>query len=196
MGIIEFERPIILATTSPARQKLVSDVGISFISESVNIDETPRKDEKVLGYVKRMALEKAAAVIPPSLDAVIVTVDTAIGHDDKIIGKPADEGHARRILKELSGCTHEVLSAIAVKDMLSGDLNVEATKTKVKFTMLSDRIIDWYISTSEWDGRAGAYAIQGKGLALIESVEGCFSNVIGISIPSLIRMLLRHQKNF
>ncbi len=189
MGIIDFKRPLVLATASEARRKLVADAGIAFIPDKVDIDESPLGGEEVSTYVSRLASAKAAAVVPPSLDAVIVAVDTAIGLDGEIIGKPRDEADAREILSRLSGRAHEVASAIAIRDASGAAQAIEVTKTEVFFGELSAEALDWYLSTGEWRGRAGAYAIQGKGAALIASVHGCFTNVIGISIPTLLRML-------
>ena len=189
MGIIDFKRPLVLATASEARRRLVADAGIAFIPDKVDIDESPLAGEEVSTYVARLASAKAAAVVPPSLDAVIVAVDTAIGLDGKIIGKPRDEADARDILSRLSGRAHEVASAIAIRDAAGSAEAIELTKTEVSFVKLSVGTLDWYLSTGEWRGRAGAYAIQGKGAALIASVRGCFTNVIGISIPTLLKML-------
>ena len=190
-SIIKLNRPLVLATASPARRKLVSDLGINHIIDTVDIDESPNDGEKVIDYVRRLASDKVHAAIPPSLDAIIVTVDTAIGIDGTIIGKPKNEDHARKILQQLSGRDHEVLSAIAVRDMKGETVDIEVTHTIVEFIKLTDDMIDWYISTNEWQNRAGAYAIQGKGMSLVKEVRGCLTNVIGISIPSFLRMLSR-----
>ena len=189
MAIIEIQRPLVLATASPARRRLVTEAGIAFTTQVVSIDERPAPGEEVAAYVERLARAKAEAAVPPSLDAIIVAVDTAIGMGKKIIGKPADEAHARAIISELAGRTHEVLSAIALRDLASAQMRTTVTRTEVEFIRLTDRMIDWYISTGEWKGRAGAYAIQEKGAALVKSVKGCFTNVIGLSIPALLRML-------
>jgi len=189
MAIIEIQRPLVLATASPARRRLVTDAGIAFTTQVVSIDETPANGEAVAAYVERLARAKADAAMPPSLDSIIVAVDTAIGMGKKIIGKPSDEAHARDILRELSGRTHEVLSAIALRDLASAQTRTTVTRTEVEFIRLTDRMIDWYISTGEWKGRAGAYAIQEKGATLVKSVKGCFTNVIGISMPALLEML-------
>jgi septum formation protein len=193
MAIMECTRPIVLATASEARRKLVADAGIAFATRVVDIDETPRDDEDVSEYVSRLARAKAEAVVPPSLDAVIVAVDTAIGLDRRIIGKPRDEHHARDILRALSGREHEVASAIAVRDLETAEIAVERISTDVLFWKLSDAAIEWYIGTGEWKGKAGGYAIQGKGAALVESVSGCFTNVIGLSMPTFLRMLARME---
>lgn len=191
MGIIDVRRPIVLATASEARRELVAAIGFSFLPDAVSIDERPLPGEGVPEYVARLARAKAEGCIPPSPDAVVVAVDTAIGLDGEIIGKPADEFHARRILERLSGRWHEVASAIALRDAAAASIATETTRTEVRFEALSDQAIAWYLSTQEWDGRAGAYAIQGKGAALVAEIRGCFTNVIGISIPTLLRMLSR-----
>lgn len=189
MPIIEFSRPLVLATASEARRALVADAGLKFTTMTVDIDESPKAGEEVGVYVERLACAKAEAVVPPSLDAVIVTVDTAIGLEGKIIGKPENEKHAREILRNLSGKTHEVASAIALRDVKEQAVRSALTMTEVRFWNLTDHAIDWYIETGEWKGRAGAYAIQGKGASLVQSVNGCFTNVIGISMPVLFEML-------
>ncbi len=189
MPIITLKRPLVLATASEARRRLVSQAGLRLTTTAVDIDERPVLGEDVSAYVERLARAKADAVVPSSLDSLVVTVDTAIGLDGEIIGKPQDEAHARQILGVLSGRTHDVASAIAVRDVASARVDAELTVTRVKFWAFGDETIDWYIGTGEWKGRAGAYAIQGMGAALVESVEGCFTNVIGISMPSLLRML-------
>lgn len=189
MAIIKFTRPIVLATASLARRALVADAGIEFSTQVVSIDESALPNEKIVAYVERLAREKAESARLPEPDAIIVAVDTAIGLKKEIIGKPSDETHARDILKKLSGKVHEVASVIAIRDALHAELKTKLTRTKVKFIKLTPNIIEWYISTGEWKNRAGAYAIQGKGAAFVEKIEGCFTNVIGISMPTLIQML-------
>ncbi len=189
MAIIEFTRPIVLASASPARRELLNDTGLRFTTQVVSINEAVKNGEKVAPYCERLARAKAEAAAPPSPDAVIIAVDTAIGLDGQVIGKPSDEHHAREILKKLSGRTHDVASAIAVRDLLKRTIETEVVVTEVKFIPLTDAMIAWYLSTGEWKERAGAYAIQGKGAALIAEIKGCFTNVIGMSIPALLKML-------
>jgi septum formation protein len=189
MAILNLKRSLVLATASEARRRLVADAGLNFTTAVVDIDEGVLPGEEVSAYVERLARAKAEAVVPPSLDAVIVTVDTAIGLGSEIIGKPRDESHARQIIGVLSGKTHVVASAIALRDVREATVKAELTVTEVRFWDLSGQAIDWYIGSGEWKGRAGAYAIQGKGASLVESVNGCFTNIIGISMPSLFGML-------
>jgi septum formation protein len=189
---VTLKKMLVVATASEARRNLITDLGIDPILESVDIDESAIAGEGLHDYVRRLAISKASAVLPPSADSIIVSVDTAIGIEDAIVGKPSDETHAIKILKELSGKTHEVLSSIALRDVECNTIDVETTRTKVRFNILSDAMISWYISTGEWKNRAGAYAIQGKGMSLVESLDGCLTNVIGISIPSFIRMISKY----
>jgi septum formation protein len=189
MPIIDFKRPLVLASASPARRELLADTGLAFTTQIVAIDEAVQPGEEVGAYVERLAREKAEAATPPSLDAIVITVDTAIGLDGAVIGKPFDDDHARNILARLAGRTHEVASGIAVRDILAATIDTAVVRTEVDFAPLTEQMIDWYISTGEWKERAGAYAIQGKGAALIAAVRGCFTNVIGLSIPALLRML-------
>lgn len=189
MALIDFRRPLLLATASPARRRLVADAGFEFDTQIVSIDEAALPGEGLFAYVERLARAKAEAAVPPSLDCVVVAVDTAIGLGGEIIGKPSDEAHARAILRKLSGRAHEVASAIAVRDLAAATLDAKVTVTKVEFVKMPAGMIDWYIASGEWQGRAGAYAIQGKGACLVNRVEGCFTNVIGISMPALFEML-------
>ena len=188
-AIINFKRPLILVTASPARRELLTKTGLKFAVNSVDIDESMKDNEDVFEYVKRLAEAKSDAFSYPFNDAVIITVDTAIELDGEIIGKPKNEKHAREILKRLSGKTHDVVSAITIRNAQTKTIKTELTKTQITFDILTDEMLDWYISTLEWKSRAGAYAIQGKGSALINEVNGCFTNVIGISIPSLLQLL-------
>lgn len=190
-SIIKFTKPIVLATASPARREIVEGLGLKFSACAVDIDESPFPNERPSAYVTRIARAKATAVARCPENAVVIAVDTAIGIGKDIIGKPRDKKHAREILAQLSGRTHEVLSAIAIRDTSSGMINVETTRTEVDFVNLDDTMIEWYISTGEWKKRAGAYAIQSKGASLVKEVRGCLTNVIGISIPSLLSMLGR-----
>lgn len=178
-----------MATASEARRALVASCGLKFIPDAVDVDESQIEGEDIAEYVARLARSKAQKCVPPSLSAVIIAVDTAIGIDGEIIGKPRDEAHAREILRRLSGRTHEVVSAIALRDVKEAAIETNVTQTEVKFIDLTGKIIDWYIGTGEWKGKAGAYAIQGKGSALIAEVRGCFTNVIGVSIPALLSLL-------
>lgn len=189
MALIALQRPLVLATASPARRQLLADAGIACLYDAVTIDERPHAGEAADTYVERLAREKADAVVPPALDALVVTVDTAVAFDGEIIGKPRDRAHARAILMRLGGRDHAVVTAIALRDVAEQSVRTAVTRTGVRFQPLTDAMLDWYLDTGEWEGRAGGYAIQGKGALLVERVEGCYTNVIGLSMPTLVTML-------
>lgn len=184
-------RLLVLATASEARRRLVSDAGYTFTTQVTEVDESPLAGETLGGYVSRIAKAKADAVGSPPPNAIIIAADTAIGLDNnaQIIGKPRDADHAREMLTRLSGRRHKVASAIAVRDTKTNSCQTETTYTTVEFVEMSKEMISSYLKTEEWIGRAGAYAIQGRGAAFVASIEGCFTNVIGISIPTLRKML-------
>ena len=182
-------RPLIVATASPNRRAILADAGLAFETAVPETDESVRDGESPEQYVKRLAEAKARSVSGFDSNALILSADTCIDIEGDILGKPRDESHASEMLKRLSGKTHEVWGGIALRDDNVGKVDVRGLCTKVKFSKLSDEMIDWYISTGEPMNRAGSYAIQGKGRSLVESVEGCFTNVIGLSLPAVFEML-------
>lgn len=182
-------RRLIVATASPNRRAILADAGLAFDTAVPDVDESLLPDDMPEGYVERLAIAKAQAITLPSPDHLILTADTCIDIEGAILGKPSDEEHARAMLKRLSGVWHEVWGGIALRDDRARKLDVCSVCTKVRFSDLSDEMIDWYVATGEPMGRAGAYAIQGKGRTLIAKVDGCFTNVIGISIPVVFDLL-------
>lgn len=154
-------------------------------------DESVREGEYPEQYVKRLAEAKARSIESVDAEALILSADTCIDIEGEILGKPCDEAHAKEILTRLSGQWHEVWGGIALRDDKAGTVDVRGLCTKVKFLQLTNDMIDWYVSTGEPMNRAGAYAIQGHGRTLVASVDGCFTNVIGISLPLVLEMLKR-----
>ncbi len=130
------------------------------------------------------ALAKARAGVLEGAGEVVIGCDTVVALDGAIYGKPPDEEAARRTLAALAGRTHEVLSGLAVLD---GDHELTALeRTRVSFRELPERMISWYLATGEWRGRAGGYAIQGAGAALVRAVEGDYENVVGLPLARLL----------
>ncbi len=187
--MLQLERPLIVATASPNRRAILKDAGLTFGVAEPDVDESVRSGETPEEYVRRLASAKAQSIQDASADALILTADTCIDIEGDILGKPRDEDDARAMLKRLAGAWHEVWGGIALRDDSTGTIDVRSKVTRVKFMKLSEKLIDWYIATGEPFGRAGAYAIQGKGRTLVESVDGCFTNVIGISLPLVFEML-------
>ncbi|HEY8458874.1 MAG TPA: Maf family protein [Blastocatellia bacterium] len=167
---------LILASSSPRRAELLRAAGIDFTVRVASVDETIRPDESPRDYVTRLSREKARAVARG--DELALGADTIVVVDGKIIGKPADAEEAGRMLRALSGRWHEALTGVT---LARADRAVSAvSSTRVKFAELSDAEIKWYVSTGEPLDKAGAYAIQGRASLFIESIEGSYSNVVGL----------------
>jgi septum formation protein len=178
---------VVLASGSPRRRVFLEDLGIAFEVRPADIDETPHIRELPEVYVERLARTKAIAVGGAS-NEVVIAADTTVVIDGDIVGKPTDDADAATILRRLSGRSHEVLTGIAIS--IGGHTTASrVVRTKVVFAELSDAEISWYVATGEPHGKAGAYAIQGRGGALIERVEGSVTNVIGLPLVELRDLL-------
>jgi septum formation protein len=133
------------------------------------------------------ALRKARAVVAPDSKAAVLGVDTLVALEGAIYGKPVDEAAARATLRLLSGVTHTVFSGVALLSSQGHpDERTAVVATEVVFRLLDDRLIDWYLATGEWRGRAGGYAIQGAGAALVREVRGDYENVVGLPVAALL----------
>ncbi len=165
------------------------DAGLKLDVKFADIDESRFDKEPVSKFAIRVALAKAEKIAATEDNAIVIGVDTVIALSNHVFGKPKNRDEARRFLKALSGKWHKAYSGTVVIDSLRKKTLKKLVVTKVKFSKLSDNDIDWYISTGEPMHAAGAYSIQSQGRALIESVNGCFTNVIGVSIPVIIKML-------
>jgi septum formation protein len=133
------------------------------------------------------AYRKAAAIASSAPDALVLGVDTIVSLGQRIFGKPDDSGHARATLTALSGRRHAVISGVCVIER--GAVRTTATTTSVDFRRIGERTLAWYLATGEWRGRAGAYAIQGAGAALVAGIEGDYLNVVGLPVATLLELL-------
>jgi len=188
-------RPAIyLASGSPRRRELLTQIGVPFDRISSEVDETPRPDEGAHAYVARLAAEKAAAGIArmraDSLaPRLVLAADTTVALDDHILGKPVDDAEARTMLRRLSGRTHEVLTGVAISD---GARTEVATSTSVvTFRELADAEIAAYVASGEPMDKAGAYGAQGLGAVLIANLSGSFSGVVGLPLTETMQLLQR-----
>jgi septum formation protein len=170
---------VVLASASPRRHELLTQIGVQFTVRVPDIDESPRPDEPADRYVLRLASAKAAAVVGEA-DELVIAADTTVELDTKILGKPRDEADAASMLRSLSARTHLVHTGVAVRRR-DHELTAVCT-TLVTFVVLDEATIAWYVSTGEPIGKAGAYALQGAGGALVREVEGSVSNVIGLPL--------------
>lgn len=179
---------LLLASASPRRSDLLKQMGVSFEVLAVDIDESRRGDESPLEYVSRLALEKAQAGFQrqagqlPSLGA-----DTVVVFDGQIFGKPRDQGHAEKMLMTLSGKVHSVFTAVAIDNGLGTALAVSETLVEFRTISQSECLIYW--QTGEPEGKAGAYAIQGRGGIFVEKLEGSYSGVVGLPLAETEQLL-------
>lgn len=181
-------RRLILASSSPRRQELLTQIGVPFSVQVPAIDETPLAGEAPPAYVQRMAEEKARAVLAQQAgDVCVLAADTSVIVDGLILGKPADAAEAKAMLLRLSGREHQVLSAIAVADQ--SRLNSQVVSCKVAFRTLTDAEIDAYWLTGEPRDKAGSYAIQGLGAVFVQAIHGSYSAVVGLPLAETAALL-------
>jgi septum formation protein len=179
---------VVLASASPRRHELLSQIGVNFTVRAPDIDETPIEGEPPVAYVCRLASAKAAAVRAAS-DELVIAADTTVEIDAAILGKPRDQGDAASMLRRLSGRTHRVHTGVAIS--LGGQQHVDVCTTLVTFVTLDESTIRWYVATGEPLGKAGSYAIQGAGAALVARIDGSVSNVIGLPLHLVIDLARR-----
>jgi len=188
---------LVLASASPRRQKLLRSAGIPFTVEPANIDETPLEGEGARVCAERLAREKALAVWRTRPQDFVLGADTIVVVDEAILGKPVDPADAVRMLRLLSGRVHRVITGVCL--VRSGDsrdlLNVAefartaSETTLVTMNVLSEDEIREYVTSGEPEDKAGAYAIQGMASRWIPRIEGDYSNVVGLPVALVYRML-------
>jgi septum formation protein len=172
----------VLASRSPQRSAILTRLGIAFEALPTGVEELEEGDPQEAALAN--ALRKARAGREQRPDALVLGADTVVALDGRIYGKPPDERAARETLAALSAATHTVIGALA---LLDGDAEQTAlAQTSVRFRKLDRQLIDWYVSRGEWRERAGAYAIQGAGAALVREIEGDYENVVGLPLARLL----------
>jgi septum formation protein len=186
------ERPIVLASASPRRSDLLRMIGLEFSVRPADVDETPLPGEPPDALALRLARAKATALAGLPSPALTIGADTVVAIDGVVLGKPADRAEARAMLRRLSGRTHAVITAIALRALPEETVECASAISRVRFVPLSDHEIDWYADSGEGDDKAGAYALQGKGSLFVESIDGSYTNVIGLPMETLYRLLRRH----
>jgi septum formation protein len=179
----------ILASASPRRAEILGNAGWPFETLAVNIDESIRESETAIHYVERLAREKAVAASRLRC-GLVLGADTTVVVDEELLVKPEDAEDAARMLRLLSGRTHQVITGIA---LIASDTRHYATVsheiTEVRFARMSEAEIDWYVSTREPMDKAGAYAIQGLGARFITGISGDYLNVVGLPLRLLYRLV-------
>lgn len=177
---------LVLASRSPRRAELLRAAGFDFTIRAADVDESPLPAENARDYVLRIAFAKACAT-PATPGETILAADTTVVLDAEIMGKPADSSEAERMLRNLSGKRHEVLTGICLKR--GAQLLTEVATTAVWFAPLSDREIADYVASGEPMDKAGAYAIQGLASCFIDRIEGSYANVVGLPVGLVYRRL-------
>ena len=183
-------KKIILASASPRRKELLKSMGLEFEVIPSEVEENIENKSFSLELIENLAAEKAADIANKiKFLSIIIGSDTVVVINNKILGKPKDKKDAFHMLKMLSGNTHQVISAIAVIDTETGKILKDSVVSDVTFKQLSDEEINAYIETGEPMDKAGAYAIQGFAGMFVKSINGCYSNIVGISVFKLAEML-------
>jgi septum formation protein len=178
---------LILASSSPRRAELLRAAGIAFQAFPVHVNEAVMKLEPPGEHVRRLAREKADKAFAVYPNAVVLAADTIVHVSGEIMGKPRDPADARRMLRSLSGREHEVLTGLAI--VATRGVVVEVVRTRVWVSPLSDQEIHEYVATGEPLDKAGAYGIQSVGSRFIDRIQGSYSNVVGLPVALVYRLL-------
>ena len=179
--------PILLASTSRQRRAILEQLGLPFDVVAPRYGEDDPPDADPVELVRTHARGKAESVARDGCERPVLGVDTTVILDGRVYGKPADAADAERMLDALGGATHEVVSGLCLITRAWEELHHEVTR--VTFRPLTPRDLGRYVASGEWEGRAGAYAIQGRGAALVERIEGDYLNVVGLPAALLVRLL-------
>lgn len=181
---------LILASSSPRRVAYMKELGFEFRKIAPRVDEALRRGESPRAYVRRLALDKAETIAKRYPSSWVVGADTTVVLDDVVVGKPRDPAEARKMLRQLSGRSHRVVSGIALVHAGSSVARCAVSSTRVFIRPLTNAEIRWYVDTGEPLDKAGAYGAQGKGGLLVSRVEGSFSNVVGFPLEKFYDLLM------
>ena len=182
--------PLILASASPRRLALLRQIGIEpdQVIPADSVDETPMPDELPPTHAARLAEAKAAAVASSHTDAIVIGADTVVACGRRILPKPANIDAARECLRRLSGRRHRVFGGVTVIGP-DGTQRHRLVRTAVRFKRLAEDEMDAYLASGEWEGKAGGYAIQGRAACFVASINGSYSNVVGLPLFEVSQVL-------
>jgi len=176
---------VVLASGSPRRRELLEQIGVRFEVRPADIDESVRDGEVPTDYVRRLSVDKAAAVAVRA-GVVVIAADTTVDVDGEILGKPADAAEALAMLRQLSGRRHHVHTGVTVR--IDDRSATEVVTTAVEMVAITDVDATWYVATGEPFDKAGGYAIQGAGGVFVAGVEGSVSNVVGLPLATVVAL--------
>jgi septum formation protein len=189
MGSRGVKKPIILASNSPRRREMLKQIGLDFAVDPADVDEGVLPDEEPGAYALRVAQGKAQVAARKTGGGIVIAADTIVVLGDRILGKPVDASDAERMLNLLSGREHRVITGLVLLDASSGRSLARTSVTRVWFRALSSGEIRSYAASGEPLDKAGAYGIQEKGALLVQKIDGCYFNVVGLPLSLLGEML-------
>ena len=184
---LKIERKLILASASPSRKMLLEQAGLDFEVVVSGVDETVPPDYTPAQTVEALAQRKGRAVQALRPEAPIIAADSVVSIDGLILGKPKDDEAAKATLRRLSGRTHELITGVCL--LINGQMDLFHQVTRVTFYPLTEEEIAEYVALGESRGRAGAYGIEGIGVALVQSIQGDYPNIVGLPVAETIRHL-------
>ena len=193
--IMQRMRNIVLASSSPRRRKLLESIGLKFTVDPPGIEEDMHQDVSPRGLVKRLAMQKALAVVLRHDDAIVIAADTVVVLGAKAWSKPQSKREARAMLVALSGKVHDVWTGLCLIDAKTGKRHMRAERARVWMRALTPKEIRAYIATGEPLDAAGAYQLQGRGYALTARIEGDINTIVGLPLATLLRDLRRFRVN-
>jgi septum formation protein len=182
---------LLLASASPRRAELLRNAGIAFTAQAARIPERRRRGESPNKYAERLAREKARAIRARKPRSLVLGADTIVVVRGRVLGKPRDRRDARRMLRLLSGRSHQVTTAVCLA--APGFEDTRSETTRVFLRKLSEKEIRDYVASGEPMDKAGAYAVQGSASRFVSRIEGCYFNVVGLPVPLVYRMLRAHH---
>lgn len=184
---------IILASQSPRRTEILTGLGVAHTIQVADIDETPVVGEGPAELVMRLAQGKAQKVAQDLSEGYVIGSDTIVVYNEQILGKPSDEEDAFKMLRSISGHHHKVMTGVSVVNAATGETVTDLGTTDVLMKVLTDETIKAYIATGEPMDKAGAYGIQGVGASIVESIEGEFYTVMGLSVNTLLKVFEKFE---
>lgn len=180
---------LILASASPRRQELLARVGLEFSLAPAQVNEDLQPSEAAEQAAQRLAQAKAQAAPSPELNTAVLAADTLVALGETVLGKPTDLAQARAMLQALSGQEHRVVTGFCL--LSAGQAHSGLAVSRVRFRRLRPEEIEAYLASGEPMGKAGAYAVQGLGAALVEAVSGSYTNVVGLPLAAVLELLMQ-----
>jgi len=181
-------QPLILASESPRRQEILTNLGIPFevFHRKIRVEYSELKNPEK--FVVALAEQKSHEPTEQITEGIVITADTIVYIDETILGKPGNKDEAVQMIRSLQGRTHQVYSGICLIDCKRGIKKSNFEVTGVTFSKMTENEIEWYVNTGEYEDKAGAYAIQGMGSLFVSGINGCFYNVVGFPVHAFFKL--------